>query len=503
MSAVEQQPGPHGVRRAVVTGAFAVLVVLAAGLVLLALQPRTTTATATLTVTPRTEAGADAALLLADRYTALAGSAEVLAAARGDEPALAEVPLGELQEGVEVARPAGTATVAVQVTLPDGDTAVAAANAVVGRLVAAGADEELVDVARGREASPARTTGSSSAARWVLVSVLLALAAGLCAALASALLTGGRAAGRSAGGRAAEADAAVVDDLPAFLTDPPGSSADPPRATVPPRAPGTGATAVSRTVPRGAVSRAAGSAATLTAALLLVLAAVAVGAPPGHAGSSSPIAAAVDEVGPTLTAPDATDPETTTPDPSAPTSTAPDPDVTAPADETAAGALALRSVPLGTDGVAATAAFGGVVLEERAVGLTVTYPSVSLTTDGRRSLAHVRLPTWNCLTAEPPADPVAAGCARSITEYADLPDPQLQVTRDGDRIELTGLFPTYTRPNGGPPGYTGRAYQLAASIGPDGPRRNGSTPATGVVRIGLDSASTAPERGVSRLQHPG
>ncbi|MCZ2849973.1 hypothetical protein [Modestobacter sp. VKM Ac-2978] len=490
MSAANQQSGPRGVRRAAVTGVLAVLVVLAAGLVLLALQPRTTTATATLTVTPRTEAGADAALLLADRYTALAGSADVLDAAQADEPALADVSLTELQEGIEAGRPPGTATVVVQVTLPDRDAAVTAANAVVGRLVEAGADEQLVDVDPGREASPARATGSSATARWVVVSVLLALAAGLCAALASILLTRGRAAGRATGSPDAEghAEARVeaLDDLPGFLADPPGSP-----APVPPRTSRTGATAVPVGTPGGAVSRTTASVATLTAAALLVLAAVAVGAPTGRAGDD------------TLAAP----PAGTTPSAApVPNPTAPDPDVTAPitpAAGTGAGALAFRSVPLGADGLAATASFGGVLLEERAVGLTVTYPDVSLTTDGRRALAHVRLPTYNCLTTEPPADPVAAGCIRSITEYADLASPELQVTRDGDRIELAGLFPTYTRPNGSAPSYTGRAYQLAASIAPDGPRRDGTTPATGVVRIGLDSATTAPERGVSRLQHPG
>ena len=130
----------------------------------------------------------------------------------------------------------------------------------------------------------------------------------------------------------------------------------------------------------------------------------------------------------------------------------PEPAPALPAGDPAAGALAFASVPLGEDGLAAGVTFQGVVLEQRAVGLTVTYPSVSLSTDGERSLAHVRLPTFNCLTAEPPADPVAAGCARSLTEYADLADPQLQVTRDGERVDLAGLFPTYTRPTRRPAG---------------------------------------------------
>jgi hypothetical protein len=153
--------------------------------------------------------------------------------------------------------------------------------------------------------------------------------------------------------------------------------------------------------------------------------------------------------------------------------------------------------------VAASVVFEGVLFEQRAVGLTVTYPAVSVTTDGEHALAHVRFPTYNCLTAEPPADPVAAGCARSITEYADLAGPDLQLTRDAGRIELAGRFATYTRPNGSAPAYTGRTYQLTASVTATDPDRAGEAPATGVVRLGLDSAPTAAGRGLNLLQFPG
>jgi hypothetical protein len=186
--------------------------------------------------------------------------------------------------------------------------------------------------------------------------------------------------------------------------------------------------------------------------------------------------------------------------PVAPPSTAP---ATTAAPVSAAGALALTSVPLGGSGVTATATFGGLVLEERAVGLTVSYPGVSVSTDGRRALAHVRLPTWNCLTTAAPADPRQADCVATPTEYADLADPALQVSRDGDRVELTGLFPTYTRPNGSPPVLTGRAYQLTASIAPTGPREDGAAPAAGTVRIGLGSAPAVGGPGVDRLQYAG
>jgi hypothetical protein len=304
----------------------------------------------------------------------------------------------------------------------------------------------------------------------------------------------------------------ILDDLPGFLENPPGSV--PALATTAPAPPVSGpidrAPATPTSAPSGApdgtrapssASRHGAAIATVTAVVLLVAVALLVGvvvgrsgdAPGGTAAAGSPVSAS----GPatTLTAP--TEPAAPGLDATVPTTSAP-----ASATETAAAALAFQSVPLGEDGVAASVTFQGVVLEQRAVGLTVTYPSVSLTTDGRRSLAHVRLPTFNCLTAEPPADPVAAGCVRSLTEYADLAGPQLQISRDDERIELVGLFPTYTRPNGSAPGYTGRAYQLAATITADGPEDHGQAPAAGVVRIGLDSAPTTADRGINLLQLP-
>jgi hypothetical protein len=513
------------------TGLAASLAVLAVAFLAVALWPRAATATASLSVTPRTEAGADAALLLADRYAALAGAVATLRAAREGEPALAGVGLEELEAGTTVERAPGSGTIAVRVSLADPDDAVTAANAVVGALVAAGAAEELVDVDPAAEATPARTTTSPDPRRWSLVALVPALGLGLtAAAVAGRRARSGRppAAAPSPAvpppGHAGSLDAPddTLDDLPGFLEHPPGSvpalsapapsGVDLPRSAPatttggdPPGAPRTGASAVPPTgldrtrspatatrhpTPSGRGPR---TAAVVTAVGLLVAVAVGIGVAAGRPDDPSGDPAGAGQ-------PTGTTAALGTPGSSAaPDATAPTPD---PLLDTAAGALAFRSVPLGEDGVAASVAFQGVVLEQRAVGLTVTYPSVSVTTDGRRSLAHVRLPTFNCLADQPPADPVAAGCARSLTEYADLTAPALQVTRDGDRVEVTGLFPTYTRPNGAPPGYTGRAYQLTATVTADGPRHDAEVPAAGVVRIGADSAPTTTDPGVNLLQLP-
>ncbi len=63
-----------GARRPWVVAAAVAALVLAVVALAWALRPGGATAAASLTVTPRAVDGADAALLLADRYTTLAGS---------------------------------------------------------------------------------------------------------------------------------------------------------------------------------------------------------------------------------------------------------------------------------------------------------------------------------------------------------------------------------------------------------------------------------------------
>jgi hypothetical protein len=158
----------------------------------------------------------------------------------------------------------------------------------------------------------------------------------------------------------------------------------------------------------------------------------------------------------------------------------------------------------------ASLTFAGLVLERHAVGVTVTYPGVTVTTaggDGAPALAHVVLPTYNCLGVEAPADPVAAGCVRSTTEYADLPTPGLTVLREDDGLRITGTFPTYTRPNGTPPAWTGRAYALTVTVQPLGERPDADAPAgapvpaAAVVHLGTDRAESIGAAGLSVLRY--
>jgi hypothetical protein len=267
------------------------------------------------------------------------------------------------------------------------------------------------------------------------------------------------------------------DDLPGFLESPPGSGFDtaapregwPALSAAPP--PPSGAT------PAGAASSAAGAdrstagvlVAMALATLLLVAAAAAVAASrvpttaPAAAGDGTP--AVSPGSGPSA-------------GPAVPL-----------AGSTGAGDLADASVPPGNDGAEAELAFGGVILERHAVGVTATYPVLAVTWDGDRALAHLELPTFNCLRDQAPDDPVAAGCRRSVTEYADLAAGDLAVHREGDRLLVTGTFPTYLRPNGTPPVWTGRRYALLMTVEPE---RQGSgwRPARGVLELGADRAAT-------------
>lgn len=158
----------------------------------------------------------------------------------------------------------------------------------------------------------------------------------------------------------------------------------------------------------------------------------------------------------------------------------------APLTAAAAGDLAATDLVPGADGFSAEVSFAGVVLEPRAVGVTVAYPRVRVSGDGDATLAHVELEVWNCLDDAPPADPSAADCRRGLAEYADLPSPDLRAERTGDGVQLTGSFPTYTRPNGSAPVYTGRSYTLDVELRDRGGR------VTGTLQLGDGQAAAEP-----------
>jgi hypothetical protein len=148
--------------------------------------------------------------------------------------------------------------------------------------------------------------------------------------------------------------------------------------------------------------------------------------------------------------------------------------------EPASGSPAPTTAAPSSGALAARGAFGGVVLERHPAGITVTYPTLTVEPTGASTAeAHVQLPTWNCMTDRPPADPAAAGCRATVVEYADLP-----AARIGDGLRLHGRCATYLRPSGGEEVATGRVYDLAVTLRPGDPLPDGWTAASGELALG-------------------
>jgi hypothetical protein len=301
---------------------------------------------------------------------------------------------------------------------------------------------------------PGAAAGTATAP-WLVFGVVLGLLLVFLAGLTAALVLRRRLPSAPAAAPEAAPGGVPEDDLPGFLESPPGSGAATavPQVgwaalTSPPAAP-----TAPRPAPRGRRDTVVVLTAMAVTALLLAGAAAAVAAaarPDGRPGHHPP-----------------------------------------------ADASSSRA----RDGDAARLTFGGVVLEPRTVGVTATYPVVEVGTDGGQARAHVEFPTFNCLTGEAPADPVAAGCTRSVTEYADLGSPDVVVARDGDGLRITGRFPTELRPNGSAPVPTGRVYELLITVAPaDGGSGRGWRPAEGVLELGSGRAATVTEPGVSVLR---
>jgi hypothetical protein len=272
-------------------------------------------------------------------------------------------------------------------------------------------------------------------APWIAVGVMLTLAAQLLVGMVVALVVRRRAAGPSA-----EPPPEDHDDLPGFFESPPGST-----ATGVPASTGFVALMAPPPAPVAAPPRRTTGpvlAAVLgVAVLLLVLAAVVAGT--------------------TGTAPDRDD-----------------------------RAERSRAEPRPA-GIEARMRFAGVVLQQHAVGVTVAFAEVELASDRDGAVARLTLPTWNCLAPEAPDDPAAAGCVPARTEYAELRSPALDVTRTDDGMRFSGDFPSSTRPTGGAPEPTGRAYRIEVWATADRELPAGDWSPVGGILLVEDRATTS------------
>lgn len=156
----------------------------------------------------------------------------------------------------------------------------------------------------------------------------------------------------------------------------------------------------------------------------------------------------------------------------------------------------------GPEEVAARLSFGGVVLEEHAVGVTAAYPELELTSDAGRTVARLRLPAANCLAASAPPQAADPGCRGARTEYAELSAPDLRVVRDGDGLTLSGRFATELRPPGADAQPTGRSYDVVVTVVPTGEQRDGWSPAEGRLQWGDQVAPTRAD-GPANVLHAG
>lgn len=160
-----------------------------------------------------------------------------------------------------------------------------------------------------------------------------------------------------------------------------------------------------------------------------------------------------------------------------------------------AGALAGTDLPVGPGDVGAHLAASGLVLARVPAGVTAGFPTVALATHGDRAVLHLDLATANCLTPTAPARPEDAGCQPVAREFGDLASPALRMTSDGDRLVVTGRVPTYLRPDGAPPVWTGHTRDVTVTV--DLPERSGDGPphAGGSVTIGEGTAPALPGDG--------
>jgi hypothetical protein len=109
--------------------------------------------------------------------------------------------------------------------------------------------------------------------------------------------------------------------------------------------------------------------------------------------------------------------------------------------------------------------FSGVAIGRHGSDMVVVYPSVTASSDGRRTVAHVSFAVFWCTARAAPYPANFRGCRHRQIEYGDLAAPGVAVRwLGGTQLSVAGRFPTYRYPgwvDRDPklrPQWTGRSY---------------------------------------------
>jgi len=158
-----------------------------------------------------------------------------------------------------------------------------------------------------------------------------------------------------------------------------------------------------------------------------------------------------------------------------------------------AGLLAAVSPPPGVAGTSFAVWFAGVPVGQDGDRLVVAYPSMSASSDGRKTVAHAKVAVFRC---ERRVGRNFAGCHRRAVEYGDLAAPGARLLRHADgTVTVGGRFPTYAYGTGVDrhpkvrPHWTGRSYLIQVDLQPSGPGSTTLVPVDGTVTLGAGAGA--------------
>jgi hypothetical protein len=154
-----------------------------------------------------------------------------------------------------------------------------------------------------------------------------------------------------------------------------------------------------------------------------------------------------------------------------------------------AGLLAAWAAPPARAAFSLRLWFAGVPIGRHGAELVVAYPSLSASSDGRTTVAHLKLAVFRCAGRSTPDSGNYRGCHYRQVEYGDLAAPPSTVDWSPAGVVLAGRFPTYRYESGIDrdlrisPKWTGRTVLVRIAGRPAGPV------GTGTVTLGAGASA--------------